>query len=82
MKEERLVNGRISHDMELRREKRMPHLPRIAVGRVIILPVVDDEWKVVPDRWMLPGRRHSLSTQQVRDLAASTGQKFKLITGD
>lgn len=58
--------------------KRLPPSPRILLGRITILPLVDDDWQPVKDQWVLPGRKAPLSTQEVRDLARARGLAFEL----
>jgi hypothetical protein len=61
------------------KEKRLPRYPRIILGGYSILPAVDDNWKAIPDQWMLPGRTAPMTTQEVRDLADSNNQLFHLL---
>jgi hypothetical protein len=57
----------------------LPPMPRIMLAGVEIVPLVDDAWQPVKDQWMLPGRAHPLSTQEVRDLASANDLAFELI---
>jgi hypothetical protein len=57
----------------------LPPLPRILLGGIEIVPLVDDEWQPVKDQWVLPGRAQPLSTKEVRDLADARGLAFELI---
>lgn len=58
----------------------MPVLPRAWLGDVEILPLVDDEWQPVQDKWVLPGRRIS-TTEQLRALAGARGVNLVIHIG-
>lgn len=57
--------------------KWMPPLPRLELNGMQILPLVNDAWEPVKDRWVLPGRA-VLSTDEVRALAADRGWSVSL----
>jgi hypothetical protein len=50
----------------------MPPLPRIYFNKVELLPLVDDAWEPVKDKWVLPGCA-VLTTDEVRALARARG---------
>lgn len=50
----------------------MPEFPRAKLGDVVILPLVDDEWHAVQDKWVLPGCS-VLTTQELLALADARG---------
>lgn len=54
------------------RAKRMPPAPRFYVGPYTFLPLVDDAWEPVKDKWVLPGRQ-VLTTDEVVALAQARG---------
>lgn len=56
--------------------KRFPRHPRIVLGAFVIVPQLDDDYKPIKDRWMVPGRRDPMSTDEVRDLAERNGLMF------
>lgn len=57
---------------------RIPPIPRLLVNNIVIMPLVDDEWKPLQDQWVLPGCR-VLTTDEVRTLAAAHGWAVDLI---
>lgn len=52
--------------------RHMPPAPRLVLGGVVILPLVNDDWQAVKDRWVLPGRR-IVNTKEVEFLAERNG---------
>jgi len=59
--------------------KRLPPAPRIRLNNnVEILPLVDDDWQPVEDKWVMPGCG-VLTTQEIRSLADARGLAFELV---
>lgn len=62
----------------------MPEFPRASFGRndplakMEILPLVDDEWRAVQDKWVLPGRR-VLTTEELSALADARGVTLTIL---
>ena len=56
----------------------MPRLPRLLFGSIVILPKVDDEWKAIPDTWIVPGCTE-MTTEQLRGRAAFMRLPFQVI---
>ena len=47
----------------------MPFSPRVRLGEIVVLPYVNDDWQLVPDRWVLPGC-HVVSTEELYAIAS------------
>lgn len=58
----------------------MPEFPRAFIGGQEILPLVDDEWQPVQDKWVLPGRS-VLTTEELQALADARGVVFYILKG-
>jgi hypothetical protein len=58
--------------------KHMPPGPRLVVGPYTFLPLVDDEWQPVQDKWVLPGCQ-VLTTSEVTTLADARGVEISIV---
>ena len=58
----------------------MPEFPRARLGEMEILPLVDDAWRPVQDKWVLPGCS-VLTTKELQALADARGVTLVLYIG-